>query len=421
MNLLKATLWKTKRMALNLFLAKRFLRSRKESNFISFITIISITGIAIGVAALIIAVSVLNGFEKEITEKTISLSSDIQINSFNSEGIPDYKKIISFISDPKLGYGIRAAHPFVQHEAVIKFKDKTEGIIVKGVRNEDSIFSVQRKIISGVGRLGPIDSSTAAIVIGNKLASKLDITLDSKVFIIATVGIPSAVNTPNIKVCRVVGIYESGLKEFDDVLIYSGLTDAQKLFEMKNNVTGIELFLNDVNRINEVTRDIRLKVDYPNNKAQSVFQLYRGLFTWVELQKKPIPIILGLIVIVASINIIGFLLMLVLEKTETIGILKSLGATGGDIVRIFFYQGMFIAIAGIIIGNLLGYGLCLLQLKYDIIKIPDIYYMSHVPLLINWDIGLTVTAIAIILSLFVTVIPSYLASRLNPITSLRFK
>jgi lipoprotein-releasing system permease protein len=404
-----------------LFLAKRFLGSRKESNFLSFITFISIAGIAIGVAALIISVSVLNGFEKEITEKAVSLSSHIQVTSFKREGIADYRKVINQLTDPAKNYGVKDAHPYVQREAVIKFKDLTEGIVVKGVRNGDNVFGEQRKIITGTGEVGKVDSSISTMVIGNKLATKLGITVDSKVFVIATVGIPSATNTPTVKAFKVVGIYESGLKEYDDVLLYVDMAEAQKLFAMGPYVTGIELTLNDINKIKKVTQDIKAQVDYPNNNSKSVFQLYKGLFTWVELQKEPIPIVLGLIVIVAAINIIGFLLMLVLEKTETIGILKSLGAKNSDIIKIFFIQGMFISLAGIIFGNLLGYGLCFLQLKYNLVKIPEIYYMTVVPLDVNWNIGLTITIIAVLLSMVVTVFPSYLASRLNPITSLRFK
>jgi lipoprotein-releasing system permease protein len=405
----------------SIFLAKRFLGSRKDSNFLSFITFISIAGIAIGVAALIISVSVLNGFEQEITEKAVSLSSHIQLTSFKREGIPNYNRLIEDLKSPELNFGIKDAHPYVQKEAVIKYKDVTEGIVVKGIRNEDKIFGEQRKIITGSGEVGKLDSSVSRIILGNKLASKLGVKIDDKVFIIATVGLPSATNTPTIKGFKVVGIYESGLKEYDDVLLYVDMADAQKLFSMGPYVTGVELTLNDVNKIRRVSAEIKNKIDYPNNNARNVFQIYKGLFTWVELQKEPIPIVLGLIVIVAAINIIGFLLMLVLEKTETIGILKSLGAKNSDIIKIFFLQGMFISIAGIIIGNILGYGLCLLQLKYNLIKIPEIYYMTTVPLELSFSIGLTITLIAIALSMLVTVVPSYLASRLNPITSLRFK
>jgi lipoprotein-releasing system permease protein len=405
----------------NIFLAYRFIRSKNTSGFISFITFISVSGIAIGVAALIIAVSVLNGFEKEITNKTISLSSHIQLTSFKKEGIPDYKKIITELSDTNNNFFVKKAYPFIQKEAVIKFKDNTEGIILKGIREEDNIFGEQRRIINGSDKFSSQDSLNNGIIIGNKLAKKLNINTSDKVFLIATIGLPSASNTPTVKGFKVIGIYESGLKEYDDVLVYISLTDAAKLFSMGPYVTGIEIFLLNNDKIKTVTNEIKTKIDYPNNNARNVFQIYKGLFTWVELQKEPIPIILGLIIIVAAINIIGFLLMLVLEKTQTIGILKSLGAKNTDIISIFFIQGMIISLTGILIGNLLGYGLCYLQAEYNIITIPEIYYMSTVPLEISLNTGILITIIAIVLSILVTVIPSYMASRLSPITSLRFK
>jgi lipoprotein-releasing system permease protein len=377
------------------FLFKRFLLPGKKSNFVSFITFISIAGIAIGVAVIIISVSVLNGFEQEITKKAVSVSSHIQVTTFRPGGIADY-------------------------QTVIKFKDNTDGIILKGVRSSDNIFNSQRKIVNGSGEISMVDSGLSSIVIGNKLADKLNIGIGSKVFIIATVGLPSASNPPSVKPFKVIGIYESNLKEYDDVLLYCDLSAAQKLFGMGNNVTGIELMLNDINNIKDATVKIRHILGYPFY-PRSVFQIYRGLFTWVELQKKPIPLVLGLIVIVAAFNVIAFLLMIVLEKTETIGILKSMGSTNRDIIKIFFYQGLFISIIGIILGNILGYGLCLLELEYNIIKLPDIYYMTHVPILINWNLGIIITVLTLILSMVVTIIPSYLASKLNPVTSLRFK
>ncbi len=408
-------------MAINYFLAKRFIRSRRESSIISFITFISISGIAIGVAALIIAVSVLNGFDKEITEKAVSVSSHIKVTSFNKDGISDYKKVIMQLMDTANNLYVRSAEPFVQREALIKYKDISEGVVLKGITGTGSLFNEKRSIIMGSADINSSDSAVSNIIIGNKIARKLGIGVDSKVYIIATIGIPSAVNTPNIKAFRVSGIYESGLKEYDDVLLYISLKDAQKLFDLGNNVSGIELMLSDISKIRRVANDIPTKIDFPDNKAETVYRMYRGLFTWVELQKEPIPVILGLIIIVAAINVIGFLLMLVLEKTETIGILKSIGAKNSDITRIFFYQGMFISVIGIIIGNILGYGLCFLQLEYDLVKIPEIYYISKVPLLIDLNAGLLITGIALALSIIVTVIPSYLASRLNPVTSLRFK
>lgn len=407
-------------MSFEFFISKRFLKPKEESRFINFITLISIAGVTIGVTALIIAVSILNGFEKEITEKAVSVSSHIQITSFKPEGVKDFQGVINEIKDPKHDLPIAEAHPYVQREAVIKFKDKTEGIILKGVRNEDNIFGEQRVITAGSPELKQIDSSVSTIIIGNKIAQKLGIEIGSKIFIIATTGIPSPANPPNIKQFRVSGFYQTGLREYDDVMLYCSMQDAQKLFEMRNNVTGIEVMVSKADNISSTTNEIKRMLAYPLY-ARSVFQIYKGLFTWVELQKKPIPIVLGLIVIVAAFNVIAFLLMIVLEKTETIGILKSLGAANRDIIKIFFYQGMFISIIGIILGNILGYGLCFLQQKYDIVKIPDIYNLSHVPLLIDWNVGILITLITLVLGMCVTIIPSYLASKLNPVTSLRFK
>lgn len=407
-------------MALNSFIAGRFLVSRGNSNFVSFITLISIAGVAIGVTALIIAVSILNGFEKEITEKTISIAAHIQITSHKQSGISDYQYAVNHLTDTSNHLDIVSIHPYVQHEAVIKFKDKTEGIVLKGVRNEDNIFANQRKIISGSGILDSKDTNLIPVIIGNKLAMKLGISVNSKVFIIATNGIPSPMNPPNVKPFKVTGIYESGLKEYDDVLLYSDLKDIQRLFSMGSNITGLEVMLKDAGKITETEDKISKILGYPFY-PKSIFEIYDGLFKWVKLQKKPIPIVLGLIIIVAAFNIIGFLLMIVLEKTEEIGILKSLGAGSIDVVKIFFYQGMLISVIGIILGNIFGYGLCFLQLKLDIIRIPDLYYMSKVPILLDWQTGFIITGLTILLSVLVTIIPSYLASKLNPITSLRFK
>lgn len=219
-------------MSFQAFLAKRFLIPRKDTSqefkFISFITLISIIGVAIGVTALIISVCILNGFEREITEKAVSLSSHIQVISFKPEGIKDYPSVIGIITNSGEIPGVVSAHPYVQKEAVIKYKDNTEGIILKGVRNEDNIFSSQRKIVSGSGDLKVKDTTSPPIIIGSKLSTKLGINIGSNIFIIAATGIPQAANTPDVKKFNVVGTYESTLREYDDVLLYTDLKGSPK-------------------------------------------------------------------------------------------------------------------------------------------------------------------------------------------------
>jgi len=404
-------------MPYRLFIAKKFITTRKESGFVTFITLIAIIGVAIGVASLIIAVSVLSGFDKEITQRAISLSSHIQITSFKNQGIDDYESVVNLLRDSIPD--IYSATPYAQKEAVLKFKGKTEGIIIKGIRNKDNVFGERRKIILGSSEVGKVDSNVSRIIIGNKLASKFGVELETKVFILATNGIPSPLNPPNIKQFKVTGIYQSGLREYDDILVYTDLADAQMLFNMGKNVTGIEVMLTNPDKIEEVNHEIKRVLGYPYN-SRTIYKIYKGLFTWVELQKEPIPVVIGLIIVVAAFNVIGILLMIVLEKTKDVGILRTLGVSGRDVMRIFTYQGLFIAIIGIIAGNLIGYGLCLLQLKYNVISLPEVYFMSKVPVLLDWKTGVMTSFIAFVVTMFAALVPSYLASRLSPVNALRF-
>jgi len=399
------------------FISKRYLFSKKDSKFVSFITYISILGISLGVATLIIAVSILNGFEKEIREKVSGLVSHIQISSFKPEGLSDYKNTISIVKENIPG--IKSIAPFIQKEAVIRFKGTIEGIMLKGIDGNTDLSSGRTKIIAGSQNLDPIDSTFSRLIIGDKLATKLGIKIDDKVIVFGLKGIPSPVNQPKIKQFRISGIYESGLREYDDLLIYTDIATTQKLFNMDSLVTAVELSINDSEKINETTEEIRSLLRYPHY-TRSLYQLYRELFTWVALQQAPTPIILGLIIIVASFNIIGTLLMLVLEKTQSIGILKSLGCKGTDIMKIFIIDGMIIGILGIIIGNILGIGLSLLELQFKFFKLPEQYYMKNVPILLKPELILLISLITVVLIFLATIIPAYIASRFDPVKSIRF-
>ncbi|HAY32664.1 MAG TPA: ABC transporter permease [Ignavibacteria bacterium] len=404
-------------MNYKLFIAGRFLFSKGESKFISFITYISIIGVTLGVAALIIAVSVLNGFEKEIRDKVAGLVSHIQITSFLSEGLTDHEEVIAVMK--KDFKEIKGISPIVQKEAVIRFKTGVEGIILKGIKPETDLSRAKNKIISGSTDITPVDSNFSKLLIGDKLAKKLGIEAGNKVIVFGLNGIPGPFNQPKLKQFIVSGIYETGLKELDDIIIYTDIGTAQKLFEFGNNVSGIEIELYDIDNAGAVVNKIKTEIGYPYY-PKSLFQLYKPLFTWVELQKAPIPIVLGLIILVATFNIVGTLLMLVLEKTQSIGVLKTLGVSKSGIVKIFLYDGLLIGIIGIILGNILGLGICFLEMKYNFFGLPEIYYMKSVPILLNPDYIILITVITFILTITATLIPSFLASKLDPVKSIRF-
>lgn len=399
------------------FIAKRYLFSKKDSKFVSFITYISILGVSLGVATLIITVSILNGFEKEIKEKVAGLVSHIQISSFNNEGLKGYDTTIAFIKETIPG--ITGIGPFFQKEAVLRYKGTIEGVMVKAVPAGSEISNSRMKIVSGSSDLNPVDSTYSRILVGDKLANKLDIDTGSKVIVFGLRGIPSPANQPKIKQFYVSGIYETGLREYDDLLVYTDLHTVQRLFNADSTVTAIELSLGNVNDVDRVADILRNILRYPHY-TRTMFQLYRELFTWVELQKAPTPIILGLIIIVATFNIIGTLLMLVLEKTQSIGVLKAVGCSNIKIMKIFIFDGLIIGITGIIIGNIIGLGLSLLELNFRFFKLPDQYYMKSVPILLEPEYIVFISLVTLSLVFLATLIPSYIASRFDPVKSIRF-
>ena len=399
------------------FIARRFLFSRGSSKFISFITYISILGVTLGVASLIIAVSILGGFEKEIREKVAGLVSHIQISSFTAEGLTDYENAIATIRDSIPG--VTGISPIVQKEAVIRFKSNVEGILLKGINPETDLSTARSRVVNGSFDLKPVDSIFSRLIIGDKLAKKLNIETGNKVIVFGLNGIPTPMNQPKIKQFIVSGIYETGLRDFDDIIIYTDIRTTQKLFNYGESVTGIELNVKNLDSVEAVVAKIKKIVGYPYF-PKSLFKLYKPLFTWVELQKAPTPIVLGLIIIVATFNIVGTLLMLVLEKTRSIGILKSLGASRSGILGIFLFDGLLIGVIGIILGNVIGLGICLAELKYKFFSLPELYYMKSVPILIQPDNIILISIITIILTFLATMIPSYIASRIDPIKSIRF-
>lgn len=396
------------------FIAKKFILSRKDSRFINLITGISVVGIALGVATLVIAVSVLRGFEKTITDKIVDFDSHIKITSFRST-LPDYHRTLPVIQD-KLQYFKPQITPFASKLVIVSSKKTKEGLNLIGIPDSTQPSFIKNIIV------GKYDLSNRKILVGKKLADKLFLKTDDNitVFALKRDQIPSAENIPNIKKFKVAGIFESGMANYDDSYAYVSLTSAQELFEIGDNITGYNIKLADVSKIDSLTRHLGKTLRYPH-AVRSIFQIHRNIFTWIELQKEPIPLILALIILVAVFNIIGTLLMIVLEKTNAVGVLKSIGAKRKQIILVFLIKGALLGLGGIILGNLLGYLLMKIQIELNIIKIPSsVYFMSKVPFLIAYDTFVLISAITFVLCIAASVIPSVIASRINPISALRF-
>ncbi len=378
---------------------------------------IAVLGVTLGTAALIITLSVLDGFEKEIKEKVISFTSHIEVRGFQNKPLANYLKSIK-IMDEKIP-GIKLVMPFAAKEAMIRSKESVDGIFLKGIIPGNNELNSKQHLVSGKFIEKP-QSGNHELVIGKRLADRLNVSLGDEVVVFALPNETQQGVQPKAMKFQLTGIYETGMAEFDDIFAYTDLQSAQNLFQLDGFVSGYDILVNNINQVDEIAQNIQKTLAYPHY-ARTVFQLYRNLFSWVELQKKMSPILLSLIIIVATVNIIGTLLMYVLEKMNAIAVLKSLGAGRSLIRRVFQLQGIAIAIFGIILGNILAYILCYLQLKFKIISLPsEIYFMDSAPILIRPENFIFVTVAAFVLCLLTTILPIKAASKLEPVEILRF-
>jgi lipoprotein-releasing system permease protein len=371
----------------------------------------------LGTAALIITLSILDGFEREIKEKVIGFTSHIDVIGFQNQPLHNYRQSVERVKAQIPG--ISSISPYAAKEGMIRSRDGVDGIFIKGIEPVSDGEASRQHIVEGKF-LSNSSADFPELVIGGKLARRLNTGVGGKVVVFA---LPIGRHTdvqPRAMQFTVVGIYESGMAEFDDIYAYTRLENAQKLFQLGDDVTGYDVFISDLTRIDVFSSRLQEVLGYPHY-ARTVFELYRNLFSWVELQKKLSPILLSLIIIVATINIIGTLLMFVLEKTTAIAVLKSLGAPPSLIRRIFIIQGLVIAIIGVVLGNLLAYAFCESQIRLHYFSLPsDIYYMNSVPILMKPENFLLVTVVALVLCFVTTLLPARAAAALKPVEAFRF-
>jgi lipoprotein-releasing system permease protein len=403
------------------FIARRYLKFRRGSekkDFISFLTFIAIAGITLGVAALIITLTILAGFEHEIKSKVAGFTTHIQVTGFQSQTFKNYdsaaERMRSSIDE------IEAVGPFVAKEGMVSFGSEVEGVLVKGVEPAHDITTAKNYIIEGTYDLHREKSQIAACAIGKKLLVKLHAHCGDTIAVFGLTGSYYEMRQPKIVPFVVAAVYESGMSEYDDVYLFTDITAAQELFMVGPAATGFDVLLKDIDAAPEVAEKIRDLMGYPYY-PRTLFQLYRNLFTWIELQKQPVPIILGLIILVATVNIIGTMLMVVMEKTNQIGILKSMGASNSDIKKIFLFEGLFIGLTGTILGDLFAFVVCWTQQTFHYFSLnSSIYFMTQVPILFHWQNFALVSVIAFLLCILAAYIPSAIAARLDPIRSIRF-
>ncbi len=410
-------------MGIYRFIASKYLKSRKESGVISLVSLISITGITLGTMVLIIALSVMDGFEGALTQKIIDFDSHIYISGFGKRdlgGVPLAKSSIKKILDTN---NIVMNSPFISRYAVIKKSREYEGVELQAINNSSLNLKLDRYMIAGECSFVHKGDSTKGIVIGEKLANTLGASIGDKLIIFSLTDKepPTIQNPPIVVQFYVTGIYRSSMAKYDDLYAYINLSEGADIYNMPNSVSGYNIKLKDINNLEAKTEELQDELGYPYY-VRTVFKEHQNIFTWLELQKAPIPLILSLITIVAAFNMIGTLLMIVIEKTSDIGILRTLGAAKYQIGRLVLTQGMYLSGIGVLIGNLLALLLSLLQNHYEIIKVPaSVYYISSVKLVIDpVNYGL-VSLVALIFCYIASYIPGRFAASIAPVNAMRFK
>jgi len=400
-------------------IAVKFSSSGRRKRFMNFARVVALVSVIIGSMALIISLSVLNGFESSLKGNAIKFTSHIQLKTFKNEPIVNYKAILKKVK--KEFKEIKTIVPTVEQESLISSKENVDGVMIRGFKQEYDITDMRKNIIEGSFRFSSKQSKE--VVIGKRLARKLNVKIGDKVILYAIKpSLAKQFTFPEIDKYKIIGIYETGMAQYDDVYVFVPFQTAINFFKLpKNAVNLFEIMLYDVNQASEVSKKLDTAFSYPYYSI-TVFDIHSSIFAWIEMQKAPIPLVLGLISIVAIFNIITILLITVVEKTHSIGILRTLGMHRKEIIKIFIIQGSFIGIIGTLVGSGIGLIFGLLQQSFHLIKLKgDIYFLDSLPVQFSLWHFVVVISLSIILSILASSIPAYIASRVKPIRAINFK
>jgi len=408
-------------MLFEIFLGIRYLKAKRKQAFISIITVISVVGVMVGVMALIVVLSVMNGFREDLMSKILGVNSHLLI--LNYEGpFSGYEKAAAQADTVE---GVVATTPFVYSQVMVNREGSVTGAVLRGL-DPLSAPSVARigEMIKG-GTLQSLDiehDGLPAIIVGRELSKNLGARPGDTVTLVSPLGkLTPLGRVPQSRTFKVTAIFDSGMYEYDATMVYVSLKEAQDFLGMENRVTGIEVRVDDIYKADRIGEAVSGKLGYPY-WTKDWQQMNRSLVSALKLEKLTMFVILTMIVLVGALNIISTLVMVVMEKTRDVAILRTMGATSKSIMRIFMFQGLLVGVVGTLAGLFSGLGLCHLLARYQFIKLPaDIYYISTLPVRVEMNDVLFVTVAAVLISFLATLYPSWHASRVNPVEALRYE
>ncbi len=409
----------------------RYTRSRKRAQgrnrFISFISFVSMLGIALGVAALIVVLSVMNGFQEELRSRILGVASHVQVQRFDG-GLENWQQVAD---EAGRNPSVLASAPYVQEQGMLSFDAGVRGTIVRGVipSEEDKVADFGRYM--KVGSLDALQAGRFGIVLGRDLAQALGVQLGDKVTLIAPQGLvtPAAV-LPRVKQFELVGVFEAGMFEYDSGLALVHIADAQALYRLGDAVSGVRLKLADLFAAPRVARELAAQITEPGLSVSDWTRSHANFFRAVALEKTMMTLILFLIVAVAAFNIVSTLVMAVQEKYADIAILRTLGASPASIMTIFVLQGSIIGLVGLLAGVIGGLAIAN---NLDVV-IPaleavtgatlwnkEIYYINELPSKVLPADVISIVSVSFVLTLLAALYPSWRASQVNPAEALRYE
>lgn len=409
-----------------LLLGLKYTRAKRRNGFISFISLSSMLGIALGVTALITVLSIMNGFQDELRDRILGMTAHMTINEKNDR-LNNWDALYNqVINQPH----VKGAAPNIMEQGMLTNGSKVNGVAVRGVlpEFEGQVADIESKML--FGSIQDLQPKKYNIILGSELAASLGVSLGDKVTLIAPQGSVSPVGiVPRIKRFTVAGIFEAGMHEYDSGLAIINIEDAQKVFKYGNAVSGLQLKLDDMFNVGEVKDELAKVVDkvmYMRDWRQQ----HSNFFKAIEMEKRMMFIVLTLIIMVAAFNIVSTMVMVVTDKQSDIAVLRTIGATPMSIQIIFIVQGLIIGLLGVALGIIGGLSLAL---NIDVIVPfienllgfkffpPDVYYISTVPSKLEWSDVWYITGLAFLLTLLATLYPARKASKVNPAEALRYE
>jgi len=404
-----------------LFLGMKYLKAKRRQRFISVITVISVLGVMVGVMALIVVLSVMNGFRADLMSKILGVNSHLLVLSLTGP-FSDYQEAAEKVD---IVEGVIASTPFIYTQVMINNSGAVSGAILRGVDPESAgaVVTFKSMIKDGsITSLGKKIDGVPPIIIGGELAKQIGAHPGNVITVISPEGrLTPLGRTPNTRRFKVAAIFDSGMYEYDASMIYISLREAQDFLALGDKVTGLEVRVEDVYKSDKISRKVQKILGYPFwTKDWKVMN--RSLFSALKLEKLTMFVILTMIVLVGALNIISTLVMVVMEKTRDVAILRAMGASARSIMTIFMFQGLLVGVVGTFAGLVSGLGLCQLLAKYKFINLPaDVYYISTLPVQVEVADVSFVAAAAVVISFLATLYPSWYASRLNPVESFRYE